>query len=97
TRNSDEKRIDPCSKTPKVKPNETIIKPTSPREIIQTPKRNDSCRLKPAKYAPSPHPAILEITATMSSKVANGNAANGKLRKSAFRPISTKKIGTRKA
>src|SRR5262245_4538091 len=85
------------SKSPRAKPIEAMMRPTSPREIMHTPTRSASSRLKPPSSAPAPLPTTLvRMLATMTGP-ANGSATSLSWKKSVTSPMLTKKMGTRKA
>jgi len=81
---------------PLVMPALATIKPTSPREIIPTPTRNDSPHAMPPAFAPNPQPTILEMMAIMITTIAKARSLGDKARMLAVSPIPTKKIGTKK-
>ena len=67
--------------------------PTSPREIMQTPSRNDCKRVKPPMSAPPPQPSSFEKTATAIKMPALGNNAAPKLLKVGFQANADEEDG----
>ncbi|MNN58637.1 hypothetical protein D3C81_1736940 [compost metagenome] len=56
---------------PADKPEEAIIKATSPRDTMPDPTASDSCKLNPVSLAPMPPPTNLVTIATSVSSTMN--------------------------
>src|SRR5438128_2394481 len=74
-------------------PYPATMSPTSPREIMPTPTRIDSCVLNPKARANTPHPVALPTIATTRSTIVKA-ARSPSSRAFACNPMLMKKIGT---
>src|SRR5690606_23143958 len=83
-----------CGNKPEARPEDAIIKATSPREIIPAPMTSDDFMEKPVIRAPKPHPISFVIIATMLSNTIN-QTCSPTPSNVMFNPMLTKTTGTK--